>query len=133
MSPSSAVGSLVLRPRGPSPPSSASWCLEAESGLGYHSTGRSAAILTESYEAGPIRELTGRSRTILTTEFASVPGLLTRRGLLVGGRDRARRRGRARTRRGARIAWQRSTFSIPGTAQALVSGAAPGALLCRAA
>ena len=56
--------------------------LEAEIGLGYHSTGRSAAILTESYEAGPIRDLTGRSRIILTSEFASVQGLLTRRGLL---------------------------------------------------
>ena len=56
--------------------------LEGEGGLGYHSTGRSAAILTESYEAGPIRDLTGRSRTILTTEFASVPGLLTQRGML---------------------------------------------------
>lgn len=56
--------------------------LEAESGLGYHTTGRSAAILTESYEAEPIRELTRRSRTILTTEFASVSGLLTNRGVL---------------------------------------------------
>ena len=56
--------------------------LEAESGLSYHSTGRSAAVLTESYEAGPIRELTGRSRSILTTEFAGVSGLLTNRGVL---------------------------------------------------
>jgi D-arginine dehydrogenase len=56
--------------------------LEAEIGLGYHSTGRSAAILTETYEAAPIRELTGRSRTILTSEFANVPGLLAKRGVL---------------------------------------------------
>src|SRR4029077_2102137 len=56
--------------------------LEAEIGLGYHSTGRSAAILTETYEAAPIRELTGRSRTILRTEFARVPGLLAKRGVL---------------------------------------------------
>src|SRR6185295_12198871 len=44
--------------------------------------GRSAAVLTESYEAEPIRELTGRSRSILTTEFAGVSGLLTKRGVL---------------------------------------------------
>jgi len=56
--------------------------LEAESGLSYHTTGRSAAVLTESYEAEPIRELTGRSRSILTTEFADVSGLLTKRGVL---------------------------------------------------
>src|SRR6478672_6452216 len=55
--------------------------LEAESGLSYHTTGRSAAVLTESYEAEPIRELTGRSRSILTTEFADVSGLLTKRGV----------------------------------------------------
>ena len=92
--------------------------LESESGLGYHSTGRSAAILTESYEAGPIRELTRRSRTILTTEFASVSGLLSRRGLLwvaATGQDAAVERALAAARESP------TTVDLldPGTAQAL--------------
>ena len=92
--------------------------LEAESGLGYHTTGRSAAILTESYEAEPVRELTGRSRAILTTEFASMSGLLTDRGVLwiaSIGQDAAVAR--------ALAAAQGSPVAInvldPGTAQAL--------------
>jgi D-arginine dehydrogenase len=56
--------------------------LEGESGLGYHSTGRSAAILTESYEAGLVRDLTSASRRVLTADFAAVDGLLVERGLL---------------------------------------------------
>ena len=92
--------------------------LEAEIGLGYHSTGRSAAILTESYETAPIRELTGRSRTILTAEFARVPGLLSRRGVLwvaATGQDAAVERALAAARGSP------ATVELldPGAAQAL--------------
>ena len=92
--------------------------LEAESGLGYHTTGRSAATLIESYEAEPVRRLTARSRSILTTEFASVSGLLTNRGVLwiaSIGQDAAIE--------GALAAARESPVTVdlldPGTAQAL--------------
>lgn len=39
--------------------------LEKESTAGYHTTGRSAAIFTESYERGPVRLLTMASRAFL--------------------------------------------------------------------
>jgi D-arginine dehydrogenase len=56
--------------------------LEAEAGAGYHSTGRSAALLTESYEAPLVRQLTLASRQVLEDEFGGVEGLLADRGLL---------------------------------------------------
>jgi len=56
--------------------------LEAESAVGFHSTGRSAAILTQSYESGPIRALTARTRRILGEEFGELTGVLSDRGVL---------------------------------------------------
>ncbi len=56
--------------------------LEAESTAGFHSTGRSAAMLTESYEAGLIRALTARTRRILHEEFGELQGVLSDRGVL---------------------------------------------------
>jgi D-arginine dehydrogenase len=56
--------------------------LEAESGVGYHSTGRSAAMLTETYESDLVRAAARASRTMLEGEFASSSGLLTDRGVL---------------------------------------------------
>jgi D-arginine dehydrogenase len=56
--------------------------LEAESAVGFHSTGRSAAILTESYESGLIRALTARTRRILGEEFGELTGVLSDRGVL---------------------------------------------------
>jgi D-arginine dehydrogenase len=56
--------------------------LEAESAVGFHSTGRSAAILTESYESGLVRALTARTRRILGEEFGELTGVLSDRGVL---------------------------------------------------
>jgi D-arginine dehydrogenase len=56
--------------------------VEAESAAGLHSTGRSAAILTESYESGPIRALAARTRRLLGEEFGEQAGILSDRGVL---------------------------------------------------
>ena len=56
--------------------------LEAEDGLGFHSTGRSAAMLTETYAGSLVRKVTHASRNVLETEFATVDGLLRDRGVL---------------------------------------------------
>jgi D-arginine dehydrogenase len=56
--------------------------LEAEEGVGVHSTGRSAAVLTETYEGDLIRQVTHAARSILDHEFAAVEGLLQERGVL---------------------------------------------------
>lgn len=58
--------------------------LERESQPGYHSTGRSAAMLTETYGTAPVRTLAMGSRAFFETPppgFADVP-LLTPRGML---------------------------------------------------
>src|SRR5258707_12759528 len=46
--------------------------LEKEDALGYHSTGRSAALFTENYGSPPIRALSGGTRPFLE---APPPGL----------------------------------------------------------
>jgi D-arginine dehydrogenase len=56
--------------------------LEAEGGAGFHSTGRSAAMLTESYETGLVRALTAWTRRILHEGFGELPGILSDRGVL---------------------------------------------------
>ena len=56
--------------------------LEAEDGVGYHSTGRSAAIQTQTYAGQTIRQLTRAAGAILDDEFAGNKGLLHDRGLL---------------------------------------------------
>lgn len=59
--------------------------LERESQPGYHSTGRSAALFSETYGTRQVRTLTAASRTFLETPpagFAEYP-ILTPRGMLV--------------------------------------------------
>jgi D-arginine dehydrogenase len=61
--------------------------IEREGQPGYHSTGRSAALFTETYGPPAIRALSAASRVFLTSPpsgFADTP-LLHRRGLLVFG------------------------------------------------
>jgi D-arginine dehydrogenase len=63
--------------------------LDREPLFGYHSTGRSAAVFTPSYGAGPVRLLTRASRAFFDRPppgFASHP-LLTPRGCLYIGRE----------------------------------------------
>ncbi|WP_430397913.1 NAD(P)/FAD-dependent oxidoreductase [Ferrovibrio sp.] len=66
--------------------------LERESQPGYHTTGRSAALFSETYGNGPIRALTVASRDFLMQPpqgFSEAP-ILTPRGVLqVGGADKA--------------------------------------------
>ncbi len=62
--------------------------LERESQPGYHTTGRSAALFTETYGNATMRALTRASKAFLTVPpagFASVP-LLTPRGTLLAAR-----------------------------------------------
>lgn len=62
--------------------------LEAEATLGYHTTGRSAALLFESYGSQGIRPLTSASRSFLDNPpagLADFPFLSPRGGMLVGG------------------------------------------------
>jgi D-arginine dehydrogenase len=62
--------------------------LERESQPGYHTTGRSAALFTETYGNATMRALTRASKAFLTSPpagFASVP-LLARRGTLLAAR-----------------------------------------------
>jgi D-arginine dehydrogenase len=59
--------------------------LEREAHLGFHSTGRSAAILMETYGNGPVRALTTGSRRFYEAppdDFSAEP-LVSRRGALV--------------------------------------------------
>jgi D-arginine dehydrogenase len=63
--------------------------LEQESAAGYHSTGRSAALLSENYGTPLIQRLTTRARAFLETPpagFASHPLLVPRGMVYVGGR-----------------------------------------------
>lgn len=66
--------------------------LERESQPGYHTTGRSAALFSETYGNAPIRALTVASRDFLINPpagFTDAP-ILTPRGVLqIGGADRA--------------------------------------------
>lgn len=59
--------------------------LEMEDQPGYHSTGRSAAVLVQAYEGGPTQALTALSRTYLLAEQAALAPhpLLSPRGQLV--------------------------------------------------
>lgn len=59
--------------------------LEMEDQPGYHSTGRSAAVLVQAYEGGPTQALTGLSRAYLVAEEAGLAPhpLLSPRGQLV--------------------------------------------------
>lgn len=62
--------------------------LEAEPTLAYHTTGRSAALLFESYGSQGIRPLTSASRAFLDNPppgLADFPFLSPRGGMLVGG------------------------------------------------
>ncbi len=66
--------------------------VEAEDQPGYHSTGRSAAMFTETYGPPAIRALTAASRDFLGTPpdgFAATPLLLPRGILLIGRDDQA--------------------------------------------
>ena len=66
--------------------------IEAEDQPGYHSTGRSAAMFTETYGPPAIRALTAASRDFLTTPpggFCESPLLLPRGILLIGRADQA--------------------------------------------
>lgn len=58
--------------------------VEAEAALAHHTTGRSAALLTENYGAGPIRPLTSASLQFLHEPPADLveQPLLTQRGIL---------------------------------------------------
>src|SRR6056297_15940 len=61
--------------------------IEREGQPGYHSTGRSAALFTETYGPPAIRALSAASRVFLTSPpagFAETP-LVRRRGLLLFG------------------------------------------------
>jgi D-arginine dehydrogenase len=63
--------------------------LEQESAAGYHSTGRSAALLSQNYGTPLIQRLTSRARAFLETPpagFASHPLLVPRGMVYVGGR-----------------------------------------------
>src|SRR6056297_2370835 len=63
--------------------------LEREAQPGYHTTGRSAALFTETYGPPAIRALTAASRVFLTDPpagFSEHP-LLSPRGALVVGRE----------------------------------------------
>lgn len=63
--------------------------LERESQPGYHSTGRSAALYTQTYGPAPIRALTVASWDFYTDPPAGFAehALLTPRGVLIVGRD----------------------------------------------
>lgn len=63
--------------------------LERESQPGYHSTGRSAALYTQTYGPAPIRALTVASWGFYTNPPAGFTdhALLTPRGVLIVGRD----------------------------------------------
>ncbi len=63
--------------------------IEAEDQPGYHSTGRSAAMFTETYGPPAIRALTAASREFLSTppEGFSASRLLIPRGILLIGRE----------------------------------------------
>jgi D-arginine dehydrogenase len=64
--------------------------LERESQPGYHTTGRSAALFTETYGNATMRALTRASKSFLTSPpagFASVPLLAPRGTLLVARAD----------------------------------------------
>lgn len=66
--------------------------LERESQPGYHTTGRSAALFSETYGNAPIRALTVASRDFLHNPpagFSDVPILTPRGAMHVGGADRA--------------------------------------------
>ncbi len=66
--------------------------IEAEDQPGYHSTGRSAAMFTETYGPPAIRALTAASRDFLTAPpdgFCQSPLLLPRGILLIGREDQA--------------------------------------------
>lgn len=66
--------------------------LERESHPGYHTTGRSAAMFTETYGPGPIRALTRASRAFYETPpegFTATPILTPRGVLLTAEPDRA--------------------------------------------
>jgi len=58
--------------------------LEAESQLSYHTTGRSAALLTENYGAGPIRPLTTASLDFLQNPPSALIDhpIITKRGIM---------------------------------------------------
>ncbi|MCC6533148.1 MAG: FAD-binding oxidoreductase [Burkholderiales bacterium] len=67
--------------------------LEQESQPGYHSTGRSAALFTETYGLASTRALTAASRSFLASPpagFAEHP-ILTPRGVLLIGQEADRR------------------------------------------
>ena len=64
--------------------------LEAEDTLGYHTTGRSAAMFTEAYEAGPVRRLAMASRSFLENPsegFATDPLLAPLPIMFIGRTD----------------------------------------------
>lgn len=64
--------------------------LERESHPGYHSTGRSAALFSETYGTAQVRALSRASRAFLERPpagFADVPVLSPRGALMVGGPD----------------------------------------------
>src|SRR5882672_3475047 len=63
--------------------------LEQESAAGYHSTGRSAALLSENYGTPLIQKLTARARSFLESPpagFAAHPLLVARGMVYVGGK-----------------------------------------------
>ena len=71
--------------------------LEGEAAAGYHTTGRSAALFTESYGPPAVRCFTRASRAFFLqppTGFAQTP-LLSRRGVLLPGSEAQREQARA--------------------------------------
>ena len=81
----SAAYSLVHHPARPQVT-----LLEAEAQLAQHTTGRSAALLTENYGSAPVRALTTAGLGFLReppSEYADGPVLSPRSLMTVGGRD----------------------------------------------
>ena len=85
--------------------------LEGEAAPGYHTTGRSAALFTESYGPPGVRCLTRASRAFFLQPpagFAQTP-LLSRRGVLLPGTEAQREQARAlfetMLREGAQAQW----------------------------
>ena len=99
--------------------------LEREAQPGYHSTGRSAAMLSATYGAQPVRALARASQQLPRSAAAGLH------------RDGAAEPARHAASRAAQISWRRSTAArlacgaTPGRCRGVRSGAAARSGLCR--
>ncbi len=105
--------------------------LEREDQPGYHSTGRSAALFSETYGPPLVRRLSAASRAFLTDPpegFAAHP-LLTPRGVLILGTDGEADAIDAAVAEGRALGTPVERLDEPAT-RALVPALRPGAFAC---